>query len=338
MIEINKESPEIRTLLNKYLVHTRAFFGIKPENENATKEKDRSKFQNLAGSSLEPLYSDMLQYFHNHFNEIVLAEPDTLKKIQTKLLKALCYKEDDPKQLHEFDHFKKTMTGYYEELIQEKFDENGETVSLGRWLTRSLGLSVCPFCNHNYTLTVNDIDNNIVVKPDFDHFYSKANFPLLAVSFFNLVPICGTCNKLKGEDEVFQNPYDPSHPRPKFRVYGKNKKGEHVLFGLGDSYEQFEVFPEAKYSQDNEETCNVKRLGLKQIYDQHIDHVSELIDQAQQYNAGTYSAMIESFQGLGKTEGEIDRIIWGRYKDQPHKRPLSKLTSDVLDQIGLKEY
>ena len=109
-----------------------------------------------------------------------------------------------------------------------------------------------------------------------------------------------------------------------------------VLFGLGDAFDEIQIFPEAEYSKANPDTCNVAKLGLKQIYDQHIDHVSDLILKAQQYNMGSYTAMIESIQGLGKTEGDIDRIIWDRYKEDYSKRPLSKLTSDILEQLGLK--
>jgi len=338
MIEINKDAPEIRVLVDKYLRHLNSNFGIKPANANPLKQKDKSKFQKRTEAFPGTLYARMFQYLQDHFKEIIIAEPSKLQSKQEELLIHISYDENDPVHQGEMVKFKKTMTNYYDKFFQKEFEESGEKISIGRWLTRLLSLSVCPYCNHNYTLTINDRKNKIVVKPDFDHFYSKSKYPLLAISFFNLVPICTTCNKLKGEDEVFQNPYEPEHPRPKFRLYGKEKGGKLVLFGLGDALDEVEVFPEAPYSKDNAETCNIKRLGLKQIYDQHIDHVNVLIEQAQQYNIGTYSAMIESFQGLGKTEAEIDRIIWGRYKDHPQKIPLSKLTSDILEQIGLKEY
>ena len=280
----------------------------------------------------------MISYFEDHLEDIIKCDPTKLKDLHNKMLIAISYDPTNLVHQEGFDKFKKTMQNYYAAFFQQKINEQGEQISIGRWLTRSIKMDVCPYCNHNYTITVNDRKKKIVVKPDFDHFYSKSIHPILALSYFNLVPICSTCNKLKGEKEVTQNPYDNSHPLPKFKLYGKDKSGNLVLFGLGDAFDEIEIFPEAEYSKLNLKTCNIEKLGLKQIYDQHIDYVTEIVDNIQQYNIGSYSAIIESFQGLGKTESEIDRIIWGYYKGQNHKRPLSKLTSDILEQIGIIDY
>jgi hypothetical protein len=34
------------------------------------------------------------------------------------------------------------------------------------------------------------------LMPEIDHFYPKDKYPFLAVSFFNLIPSCLTCNGL----------------------------------------------------------------------------------------------------------------------------------------------
>mgnify|MGYP000006537395 CR=1 FL=1 len=61
----------------------------------------------------------------------------------------------------------------------------------------SLNLSVCPYCNRQYIFGT---DNNRKVGAQFDHFYSKSKYPYLALSFYNLIPCCPTCNKAKGEE------------------------------------------------------------------------------------------------------------------------------------------
>ena len=47
----------------------------------------------------------------------------------------------------------------------------------------------------------------------FDHFYNKSKYPLLAISFYNLVPVCGTCNHTKGKNDVDYSPHDKKYRR-----------------------------------------------------------------------------------------------------------------------------
>lgn len=51
-----------------------------------------------------------------------------------------------------------------------------------------LQITVCPYCNRNF---VNSTYKRIMC--DLDHFYDKETYPILAVSFHNLVPVCHAC-------------------------------------------------------------------------------------------------------------------------------------------------
>lgn len=44
-------------------------------------------------------------------------------------------------------------------------------------------------------------------KFQFNHFYDKGTYPYLALSFYNLIPSCSTCNssKVKGNANTFEN-------------------------------------------------------------------------------------------------------------------------------------
>ncbi|TDQ79078.1 hypothetical protein [Sphingobacterium yanglingense] len=336
MIGINKDSQKTKMILTKFYSHIENFLSIHDGNQNPKNDNDRSKPQKLARKNKGTLYGDMFNYFQNHLKEIITAAPLDLKSKQENMLTAVGYNNHDDNHKVQFRRFKTTMTNYYSSFFQEKIIENGSHISIGRWLSSSLGLSVCPFCNHNYTITINDYKGGIKAKPDFDHFFPKSEYPLVALSFYNLIPICNTCNKLKGNKEISHNPYDDSHPRPTFRLYGKNDKMELQLLGLGDNYNDIEISPESEYTKANLESCNITKLGLKQIYNHQKDYVQELMDKAQQYNKSSYEGLVNSFNGLGKTEAEIDRIIWSAYLDDHSKRPLSKLTHDLLIQLGIK--
>lgn len=69
----------------------------------------------------------------------------------------------------------------------------------------SAGIKTCPYCNRNYISFVVDRGYN---PPHFsstfelDHYYSKKDYPMLAVSFYNLIPVCPACNRIKGKKEL----------------------------------------------------------------------------------------------------------------------------------------
>ena len=64
------------------------------------------------------------------------------------------------------------------------------------WLQQQLHVDICPFCNRIYTSAL--FRGNI--RPAFDHFYPKSVYPYLAISLFNLIPICDICNKAKSDN------------------------------------------------------------------------------------------------------------------------------------------
>ena len=98
----------------------------------------------------------------------------------------------------------------YKEIFDYgKFSGSNQSISerTAYWLQKQLDVKVCPFCNRIYTTTL----FNRSVRPAFDHFYPKSTYPYLAVSLFNLIPICDICNKAKSNklDPIIY-PYDES--------------------------------------------------------------------------------------------------------------------------------
>jgi hypothetical protein len=247
-----------------------------------------------------------IKYWISNMDRIVLAKPDTFEKIIAE--KALYGQEKDVV-------FKKYMKGQYETMNKNH----------GYWLAEQLNIKCCPYCNRQYTFTINN--NGTKTKPQFDHFYSKSEYPCLALSFYNLIPSCPTCNHIKGEENISINPYieDFQDNNCKFQLIDK---------GIGKPAIIDKENIEVDFSSKNK---NIEVFGLRKLYSQHTDYVGEIIDKAQAYNATYYDSLIQSFSGLGKTSAEIDRFVWGSYLETAEhgKRPLSKLTHDVLEQIGI---
>ena len=60
-----------------------------------------------------------------------------------------------------------------------------------------LGVEVCPYCNRLFTTTVT---KGTQMGPQLDHYRSKSKYPFLSLSILNLVPCCGVCNLIKGDN------------------------------------------------------------------------------------------------------------------------------------------
>lgn len=222
------------------------------------------------------------------------------------------------------DFFKTRMTYFYEKLMQAKIIDivkennifrygNGQN-TVAYWLLKKLNIRTCPYCNRNYIFTVRTSTDKLV-RPEFDHFYPKSKMPWLALSLYNLVPSCPTCNHTKKENFISDNPY--------------NNKPSDITIEYDSINGKVKVVPE-----DNE---NVKVFGLQDLYEGHVDYAQDVFNKAIAYNPDIYDVLLNSFQGLVKTHEELERLIWGTYLDEENfdKRPMSKLTSDILKQLGV---
>ncbi len=237
-----------------------------------------------------------------------------------------------------FGKFIKKMTKLYNEFMQyecfdqknEEKEEKGNKQRVGYWFFESLELDVCPYCNRNYILTVevdkNKKDKKINYRPEIDHFYPKSRYPIFALSFYNFVPACPTCNHIKRDNKLKVSPWDGytgENTEPIFRV-------------INTAQDPFPQKPKIEITGGEEN--DRKTLGIEELYNKHTDVVQDILNRIQAYNTDAYTAVLASFQGIVNTEGELDRMVWGNYTDSNDfsKRPFSKLTSDILKQYKIK--
>lgn len=71
------------------------------------------------------------------------------------------------------------------------------------------GLRYCPYCNCHQLEAYKTSDGKEHKGP-LDHFYDKARYPYLALSIYNLIPVCDRCNHEKLSAPVSLNTH--SHP------------------------------------------------------------------------------------------------------------------------------
>jgi hypothetical protein len=108
---------------------------------------------------------------------------------------------------------------------------------------------VCPFCGlHEYALVEGE------AKDDYDHWLYKSKYPLYAVNFSNLVPMCDKCNQgsVKGTADVLHN--DDGTRRESFYPYESNQGVQLSVNNFSDvgslSDEEKEKYPYGYYKLD----------------------------------------------------------------------------------------
>ena len=190
-----------------------------------------------------------------------------------------------------------------------------------------LQVTVCPYCNRNF---VNSTYKRTMC--DLDHFYDKETYPILAVSFHNLVPVCHACNHAKASNAISYSPHNTKFNTDDllsfdFYIGGIDYWVDNKLIGI-----------EIDCSRELE--SNVQELKLREVYQIHSDIVQECIKKAIMFNPDYMTDLFNTYNGLFESEEELYRIVFGNYMEESSygKRPLSKLTKDILSKLLIEIY
>jgi hypothetical protein len=199
-------------------------------------------------------------------------------------------------------------------------------------LTKSLRRDTCTYCNRAYTNTIiRQIDAKPIIRPTLDHWFPKYNHPLLAVSFYNLVPSCPTCNSyikgtnLESLDKVIHPYVDPLQTSDfEFAYFFEN------------SLSQYQIFIRNLSSLNNKAVYTLNQMYMGTIYQAHEGDLNDLLTIQKNYS-GSYIDSIKKLLGGKLTTSEIYKIAFGtEHKEKDfYKRPLSKFKHDILRQMGL---
>lgn len=199
-------------------------------------------------------------------------------------------------------------------------------------LVESLDINVCPYCNRNFINNTKLVDknNNPYIKrmAQLDHFYPESQFPYLAVSFYNLIPVCGSCNTVKLDDYLGINPYEISN------------SDDHLIFDytFEESVDEYTI--DTVY-MSNHFFKNWNKLGLEELYKVHNNYLYDLLYRIKIYNLLYRKDIANYFKKWGLdwdedslTKEDFERIILGNnfLERDLSKYPLSKLTKDIVRQ------
>ncbi len=268
--------------------------------------------------------------FQYSLKDIVTATPPTLKII-TKLLNAKGTKNipkcDYKMEIRNKKQGQKKIKGYPTlELYERYLSKSGQNIGVGSVSYTSLQLvsdsdiTVCPYCNRQYV-------NNGSKKrsSQLDHFYPKKTYPLLAISFYNLIPSCPNCNHTKSTKEFHESPYDIKDV-DSFINFSYKLRTEYLL-DIDD------ITIEVNEDGSGKDGKQSDILDLESHYKLHRDYVQEILRKALVYDKSYLQRLKSDFKNFPVDDNL--RTIWGNYfrKDELGKRPLAKLTRDVMQVV-----
>ena len=244
-------------------------------------------------------------------------------------------------------HLQKRYRLLLEKVFQyEKLTGNGYSIKKNKkWnsyeLTKSLETNVCPYCNKNWINTVFTEDHKKITNPQLDHYFSKSDYPVLRLSFYNLIPSCETCNaRIKKAQELDYS--KNTHPfETGFDPFGKivaSAKDTKSAQGLGVN---FSVNLEFDNDTDDDDKVKIEKtfdfFKIKPIYEKHGDIFKEIYFKHQKYGFTYLHELLsdEKFKGM-KIE-DLYQLIYGNYinVDDYKKRPFAKVTKDTVESLGI---
>lgn len=204
---------------------------------------------------------------------------------------------------------------------------------------KDLDVKVCPYCNRNYILNFQK-ERKENATAQLDHFFDKKKYPYLAISIYNLVPSCGTCNQRKStiEETIFY-PYNESFNNSvKFSLKGIKSRDELIKENL-DFFDEKRIELGYKILSDkNKVEKHIEVFNIKNLYNEHKDIVSELLQKRVIYSDDYLESLLDEYEGtLFKNREDLLRLITGGYIDDTdiNKRPLSKLIKDISEELEL---
>lgn len=256
------------------------------------------------------------------FQELVLAPYEKLKEAQ-KYIKDCTWNIMQKECFEKNPSGKKVMKHPFQ-VIYDAFEMVAKTQKGGESMrvrmVRALGLTVCPYCNRDY---INSRKDNIS-GAQLDHFYSRKVYPFFSVSLYNLIPVCGNCNRVKSARNIeFASPFDQT-------IHWD----EDVVFSYQpEMFDSVKVTINAKGSVKN----NIDRMGIRKAYEIHDIEVKELLEKQQFYGVTQREEFAEVLKGMNLSEQDIKRSVFGSEitTEAMKTRPLGRMMRDLHRELGV---
>ncbi len=283
-------------------------------------------------------YKLYVQTIIDNYLNILKAEPDEMRDL-IKKFERISPKVDVAAQVpHKKIEFYKAVV---EAMRYEALREREYLAYLN-----DKSYKVCVYCNANSTLVVDftyfDPKRKKKIKKrrarlELDHFHPKSKYPFLCTSFFNLYPVCGSCNRSKSNNPANFELYSKTDLLDSFVFWIDDLSIINYWNSRGKNKSELKVcFKSVDGDQDLLKNHN-ELFQIQGITDCNLDLAEELVHKALVYNTAYKKMLLTSFISLFPDQTISNRLLIGNY-DKPediHKRPMAKFTQDIARQLGL---
>lgn len=194
-----------------------------------------------------------------------------------------------------------------------------------RYIVKKLEVTSCPYCNRNYINSTAEVNTC-----HLDHFLNKDDYPIFAVSFYNLIPVCPACNVIKGKKEFSYSPHNTNISTDEMIRFSYHFSNVDFLQNRDSLKIDVKVLNDIIRK-------NIEAVDLENLYQIHSDIVQELIKKSIIYGKTYVEEIMSDYKGLFDSKEEAYRVLFSTYtnEDEYGKRTLSKLMKDILAELDL---
>lgn len=287
----------------------------------------KKQIQIILKTNLSKEDKKCIEHIKKELTNILKADDKKLQSIIKKFEKN--YPDSIGKSNQKKENWKTLYKIIREDIFEREYNNWSERKTYGAYtFVNELDLKTCPYCNRNYIFIVDEKTGKL--RPEIDHFYPKSIYPFLAMSFYNLIPSCPTCNHTKKDKnsliKKLKNPYGINSDYYQFSINPNNIDFANI--GNKYDYDNFDI-------SINKKDSNIEIFKLEELYKQHKDIVVDLIIKKVHYPKSYINELIN----FGFNEDEIYRYLLCNYSNKTdlNKRPLSKLVKDISQELKLLE-
>jgi len=201
---------------------------------------------------------------------------------------------------------------------------------------------VCYYCNRAYT--TNFISDNEEKKSTFqlDHFYEKIHYPYLALSLYNFIPCCATCNSTV-KNSAINSKDDDCYAQ---KCIAPNR--EDFDFDNSVRFSSFYNNEEVSIDKPDDIKHNLIEMSGEEKYKNYIDlfklderyesHKNLAFDLIKTRDILPDTRISEISHLLSLSEDEVKMHFFGKYLyDDIANDTLSKYLKDLGRELGLVE-
>ena len=228
-----------------------------------------------------------------------------------------------------------------------KYSNKFQSSVLTPFFTENFNFRTCFYCNKDFITNFRKTRTKLVSTFQLDHFFDKDTYPYLALSFYNLIPSCPTCNssKVKGskntytEDSNMGTFENESCIIPNSNNFNFENRVKFKIFldvscknlQIKDK-EDIDIQLKERFSNDYEKYIEIFKLNER--YKTHKDIVLEMITKAEHYP----ESRLKELQNLtGIPFQQIKKDIFNLIDENEDlsQKPFSKLIKDISEELKI---